>query len=232
MTRELGRIEALFRYPVKSMAGERLEEAQLGWHGIAGDRRFAIRRLEATGGKPWLTASALPELVTFTPILADGLATHVRTPDGRELPIRGDELAGELARRHGKPVELLRLEHGIFDEACISVITAATVAAIAPDVRRFRPNLLLVTDEPRALEEDAWVGGVLVFGEEADAPAVAVTMRDERCAMLNIDPDSARTDPQIMKTVVRLNDNKAGVYATVIRCGRLSLGQRVRLESR
>ena len=222
-------VEAIFRYPVKSMAGESLQAAQIGWHGVDGDRRFALRRLEDPGGFPWLSASKLAELVTFTPLVRDGLCTHVRTPDGRELPVRGAELAAEIARLHGHPVEMMRLDRGgIFDEGTISVITPATVAAIAPDVRRFRPNLLVRTDAPSAFEEDAWVGGVLWFDD--DGPELAITRRDERCAMLNLDPDTARSDPQIMKTVVRLNDNHAGVYASVIRPGRVAVGQRVHIR--
>jgi hypothetical protein len=57
---EIGHVEALFRYPVKSMGGERLEVAELGWYGLEGDRRLAFRRMDDRGGMPWLTASKLP----------------------------------------------------------------------------------------------------------------------------------------------------------------------------
>jgi uncharacterized protein len=58
---EIGHVEAIFRYPVKSMGGERLEVANLGWHGIDGDRRLAFRRLDYQGGGfPWLSASIFP----------------------------------------------------------------------------------------------------------------------------------------------------------------------------
>lgn len=53
----IGQVEAIFRYPVKSMAGERLETENLGWHGLEGDRRLAFRRIEDRGGFPWLSAS-------------------------------------------------------------------------------------------------------------------------------------------------------------------------------
>ena len=64
---ELGRISAIFRYPVKSMAGELLDVATLGWHGIEGDRRLAFRRLTDKSGFPWLTASKLPQLLLYKP---------------------------------------------------------------------------------------------------------------------------------------------------------------------
>ena len=60
-------MEAIFRYPVKSMAGESLETAELGWHGLEGDRRLALRRMEDRSGFPWLQASKLPDLLRFAP---------------------------------------------------------------------------------------------------------------------------------------------------------------------
>jgi uncharacterized protein YcbX len=63
----IGRIEAIFRYPVKSMRGEPLNSATLGWHGLDGDRRLAFRRTDERGEVPWLIASKLPDIVLFAP---------------------------------------------------------------------------------------------------------------------------------------------------------------------
>src|SRR5215469_9166200 len=95
---EIGQVEALFRYPVKSMGGERLEIAEMGWHGLEGDRRLALRRMNDPGEFPWLSASKLPDLVLFAPQRredgAEGkVPTHIRTPDGAEMPVFGEELA-------------------------------------------------------------------------------------------------------------------------------------------
>ena len=238
---EIGRIEGLFRYPVKSMGGEPLAAATLGWHGLEGDRRLAIRRLADRGGFPWLTAGRLPELILFAPrrdphAEPDALPGHVVTPDGEALPVFGEALAAEIARRHGAPVELTHLKHGVFDDATVSLIASGTVAAISgfagvgPDVRRFRPNVVIRLHDGHPFQEDAWVGRVLAFGDGENAPAVAVTMRDIRCAMVNLDPDSAAADPAVMKAVVRANQNGAGVYGTVTRAGRLSVGQAIHLR--
>ncbi|QDU65268.1 MOSC domain-containing protein [Engelhardtia mirabilis] len=240
MTIQIGQIEALYRYPVKSMGGEQLDTASLGWHGIEGDRRLALRRVDERGGNPWLSAGRLPELISFAPVRRDaepdGLPTHVRTPDGEELPLFSDALAEEIARRHGAPVQMMQLQHGIFDEASISVIAASTVgeigrlAGISADVRRFRPNILVRTTGELPFEEDQWIGGVLGFGETDDAPAVSVTLRDLRCAMVNLDPDGAGSAPQVMKACVRANENCAGVYGTVTRVGQLAVGQAIVLQ--
>jgi len=238
---KVGEVEALFRYPVKSMSGEPLEVAELGWHGLDGDRRLAFRRVDDRGGFPWLTASRLPELILFAPRrrgpLVDGnLPTHVRTPEGEELSLFGQELATEIARRHGSPVEMMHLDRGIFDEASISVITSTTVGEIGRlaaqrlDVRRFRPNILIASLRSVPFEEDEWVGGVLSFGETSEAAAIGITNRDERCSMVNFDPGSARTDADVLKAIVRVRDNKAGVYAAVTRRGRLAVGQPIFFE--
>ncbi|MEP6995341.1 MAG: hypothetical protein ABI968_12520 [Acidobacteriota bacterium] len=233
---EIGHVEAISRYPVKSMGGERLEVANLGWHGLDGDRRLAFRRMDDRSGFPWLAASRLPDLVLFAPFRReDGvqgdLPTHVRTPDGEEMPIFGENLAAEVGRRYGAPVEMMQLKHGIFDEATISVIAFDTVREIGRlagrslDIRRFRPNVAVRLLRSVPFQEDEWLGGVLSFGEGDDAPAVTVTMRDLRCSMVNLDPDTASSAPEVMKAVVRANQNNAGIYGTVTRIGRLAVGQ-------
>ena len=237
----VGEVEALFRYPVKSMSGELREVAELGWHGLDGDRRLSFRRLDDRGGFPWLTATKLPELILFAPqqrgpAVGGNLPTHVWTPEGEELAVFGQELATEVGRRQGSPVEMMYLNRGIFDEASISVITSSTVgeigrlAAQRPDVRRFRPNILIAPLRSVPFEEDEWVGGVLSFGETNETAAIGITNRDERCAMVNLDPGSARPAAEMLKTIVQVRDNKAGVYGTITRCGRLAVGQPVFFE--
>jgi uncharacterized protein len=239
---EIGQVEAIFRYPVKSMGGEPLEATNLGWHGIDGDRRLAFRRIDDRSGLPWLTASKLPDLLLFAPQRREGdaqgdLPTHIRTPDGKELPVFGEDLAREVGRRYGAPVQMMQLNHGIFDEASISVIAVDTVREIGRlagrslDVRRFRPNVVVRLLRPVPFQEDEWLGGVLSFGEGDDAPAITVTMRDVRCSMVNLDPDSASPAPEVLKAVVRANQNNAGIYGAVTRIGRLAVGQTILLRT-
>jgi len=241
MLTEIGYVKAIFRYPVKSMRGEQLDTAELGWHGLEGDRRFAFRRLNDRGDFPWLTASKLPELLLFAPQRRGGdargdIPTHVHTPDGEELPIFSEALAADVGRRYGSPVQMMQLKHGIFDDAAISVIALDTVDEIArlaglrPDLRRFRPNVVVRPLRSIPFQEDEWVGSVLTFGEGDDASALAVTMHDVRCSMVNLDPDSARSAPEVLKAVVRANQNNAGIYGTITRVGRLTVGQPIFLR--
>jgi uncharacterized protein len=235
---EIGHVEAIFRYPVKSMGGERLEVANLGWHGLDGDRRLAFRRIDDRSAFPWLSASKLPDLVLFTALRRDGdLPTHIRTPNGEEMAVFGEDLAAEVGRRYGAPVQMMQMKHGIFDEASISVIASDTVREIGRlagrslDIRRFRPNVVVRLRRPGPFQEDEWVGGVLSFGEGGDGPAITVTMHDVRCSMVNLDPDSASPAPGVLKAVVGANQNHAGIYGAVTHIGRLAVGQSVFLRA-
>src|SRR6266849_5557845 len=213
---ELGHISALFRYPIKSMAGTRLDCAKIGWNGVEGDRRLAFRRLADRGAFSWLTASRLPELLLYEPIGRPGrpdttgepLPTHIRTPDGKEYALTDEALLKEIATRHRAEVELMQLSHGIFDEAAVSAITLGTIRSIGREA-----------------------GQILEFGSEGTGPAISVTMRDKRCVMVNFDPDTAEANAEVMKTVIRMNENYAGVYGTVIRTGELRVGQVVGLRA-
>ena len=240
MTNDLGHVCELVRYPVKSMAGTATESALLGWHGLDGDRRFAFRRLGDDSGFPWLSASRVPELILYHPVGLDEstgepLPTHVRTPAGTLLGLRDAQLQNEIAERLGGGVELMKLRHGIFDDGPVSVISLATIAGIGRaagldlDRRRFRANIVIETRDREPFLEDGWVGGTLVFGDSEPRPAVSVTARDVRCMMLNLDPDTGTQDARVMKAVVGLNGNNAGVYGTVVQTGTIRVGQPVSL---
>jgi uncharacterized protein YcbX len=131
---------------------------------------------------------------------------------------------------------MMQLDNGIFDDASVSVITLDTVSEISrlagrrADVRRFRPNIVVRSVRTVAFGEDEWLGGALTFGDADDAPVVAVTMRDVRCAIVNLDPDEGSTAPEVLKAVVRANRNNAGIYGTVTRTGRLAVGQTIYLK--
>ncbi len=236
----LGCVQELVRYPVKSMAGIAMGSAFLGWHGLQGDRRFAFRRLNDNSGFPWLSASRLPELLLYEPLGLDEnaeepLPTHVRTPDGTNLALGSAELQHLIAGKFGSAVELMKLKHGIFDEASVSVINLSTISAIGReagqslDTRRFRANIIIATDTTEPFLEDGWIGGRLVFGNNEVGPMISMTMCDPRCMMINLDPDTAQQDPRVLKAVVRLNKNNAGAYGTVARTGQISVGQLVSL---
>ncbi|HEX6575859.1 MAG TPA: MOSC domain-containing protein [Gemmatimonadaceae bacterium] len=241
MRTEIGTVEAIFRYPVKSMAGEQLDVAEVGLNGIEGDRRLALHKPNDTSGFPWLNASRVPELITFKPVrrtrLPGDLPSHVKTPQGDEMEIFSSELSDQIAQSYDHRVRMMHMRSGIFDAAHISVIATDTIdeigraAGMSLDVRRFRPNVVVRLHRPGAFQEDKWVGSSLVFGDASAGTRVNVMMHDERCAMINIDPDSAALSPEVLKSVVRINRNNAGVYCSVARTGTLSVGDTVYLDA-
>ena len=89
---QVGVVDQIFRYPVKSMRGESLETSGVGWHGLLGDRRYAFVRQGTTSDFPWLTASRMFNLLRYQPALTDpanpeGSSIRVRTPEGQEFEI-------------------------------------------------------------------------------------------------------------------------------------------------
>lgn len=234
--RLVGRIAAIYQHPVKSMAGRSLDVGTLDTHGLAGDRRFAFRRMDVRTGFPWLTAGRFQTLLQYRPIVADdgddaGRLTHIETPSGQRFDIWSDELRAEVSQSFGSPVELMHLDRGIFDEGAISVIATVTIAALEEatgrslDIRRFRPNIVVEMVDGRPFGEDDWVGGTLTFGD--DGPSVAVTLRDLRCSMIGLDPETSDADASILKATVRLNETCAGIYAAVLRTGDVAVGDDV-----
>jgi uncharacterized protein YcbX len=232
----VGHVVALYRHPIKSMAAQPLARVTIDRYGIAGDRRFALRRRGDQSGFPWLTASKLPALIRYEVCCASGDspsrdAMHVHSPNGEFVSCEGDEISMHFAERHGVDVELAHLEQGTFDLAGLSVITTQTLASVGVlvampmDARRFRPNVVVEVDsDGEAFPEDAWVGSSLKFGDPASGPCISVSELDERCVMINFDPDGGPASTTIHRTVVRERNNYAGVYAVPTRVGALAVG--------
>jgi uncharacterized protein YcbX len=232
--REVGRVAGLWRYPVKSMAAEAMETADVGWHGLAGDRRWAfIRPGMVHSGFPWLTIRENAEMWRYRPWFTepdrpDASVTMVRTPAGGDLDVTDPALAEELG--HGARV--LRQTRGIFDTAPLSLITTQTISALKGmvgshlDALRFRPNLLVgaATGEPFA--EDAWVGAVLTVG----GVRMRVDKRDQRCVMINVDPATTERNAAVLRAVAQQRQACLGVYGTTVQPGRVAVGDAVRIE--
>ena len=227
--REVGRVIGLWRYPVKSMAAEALDEVEVGWAGFAGDRRWAFVRGDVPrSGFPWMTiredASMLGHVPRFVqPERPDRSRVVVRVPGGDELDVLDPALAGSL----GEGVRAIKQDRGVFDAMPLSLITTAGIADLSAlvgfdlHVQRFRPNLLIESSE----REDAWVGSVLIIG----GMAMRVDQRDERCVIVNIDPTTGDRDPSVLQTLAKQRDVCIGVYGSTVRPGPVALGDAVEL---
>jgi uncharacterized protein len=233
--RNVGRVVGLWRYPVKSMAGEALAAADVSWHGLAGDRRWAFVRNDAVqSGFPWLTIRERNDMNRYCPSFVDAerpdrSRVKVRTPSGLDFDVAHPTLAAELSP---DGVRAIKQDRGIFDTFPLSLISTRTIAALGAsvgqdlDVRRFRPNLLIEPSDDAAFAEDAWVGCVLRIG----GLRMRVDKRDGRCAVITIDPETAQRDTAILRTVARDRQGCLGVYATTVEPGRVAMDDSVWLE--
>ena len=233
--KRIGQITSIHRYPVKSMAGERLPAAQLTLQGIAGDRSYAFIQAESRSPFPWFTGRQLPAMVYYSARLGDGSppSVEVTTPAGQTHPADSAELLAELEKAGGKPLHLLANYRGSFDVAPVAIMALSTVAAIAgasatvADPLRFRMNFYVDTGDETPFSENAWVGRTLRLGESA---RIAVTEPDKRCVMITLDQPSSAGSPAILRSVAELNDAAAGVYAAVLTAGEVSEGDDVFFE--
>jgi len=232
---QVGTIASAWRYPVKSMAGERLEVAAVSLQGVAADRGYAFVQAESKSPFPWLTGRELPALFHYRPVWTadERPSLRVTTPDGAEYDIASDELRQELAAASGRPLFLLRDHRGSFDVAPLSLMTLATVEGIAeasgtePEIARFRMNFYIDAPDAATFSENAWVGRVLRVG---DSVRIGITERDSRCAMITLSPHGGEPLTEVLRAVAQLNDNNAGVYGAVLATGEVRAGDPIYLE--
>ena len=233
--RHVGRVVGLWRYPVKSMAGEALTEVEVSWHGLAGDRRWAFVRDGVVGsGFPWLTIRQRADMSHYRPSLVeparpDESAVVVGTPSGVSYDVADPALAAEL----GAGVRLIKQDRGVFDTLPLSLITTQTIGRLAAlvgarlEVQRFRPNVVVEASDGEAFAEDAWVGRVLRIG----GLRMRVDKRDGRCVIVTIDPVTTERNPAVLRAIAQDRQGCLGVYGSTVEPGRIAVGDPVVIDS-
>ena len=232
----VGRVVGLWRYPVKSMGAEALTEAQISWHGLEGDRRWAfIRDGVEQSGFPWLTLRDRGDMSHYRPFLTDpsrpdASPTVVHTPSGAVLDVADPVLGAELCPGGAR---VIRQSRGIFDTFPLSLITTQTIARLGElvgdrlDVQRFRPNILVEAAVDRPFAEDAWVGCVLRLG----SVRMRVDKRDGRCVVITIDPVTAERNPAILRSAADERQGCLGVYGSTVEPGLVAVNDPVLIQS-
>ncbi len=226
----IARVAALSRYPVKSMRGESLSEARIWYTGLEGDRRFAFLRLKNRSRFPWLTGREVAEMLQYraemdNPADPKTSPVSIRTPDGNLLPVESEDLRTDLEQRAGEPIHLLHLGKGAHDSITLSLMSTSALRTLSAHAgfpltaERFRPNILVDTGDMEGFPEDNWVGKTLVFGDRPDSAHIHVVRPIERCMMINLDPETVRQNPAVLRAVVKHHQENAGVHATPQKVG-------------
>ncbi len=211
----IGKVDSLWRYPVKSMRGEELDEAFASYSGIYGDRVFAFRR-------------------NANPLLADlsELAVDVETPDGKTLTIDDpaliEMLRANVDQKH--QVTLMQSQRAMTDCRPVSVFSLQSARQLAEetgtpvDKRRFRANVYVDLTSANGFAENELVGRSVKIGPKV---VISILERDSRCVVITLDPDTAEQSPAILKKVAQAHDGMAGVYGAVMVEGMLHKGDPV-----
>jgi len=231
-----GIVSGLWRFPVKSMAGEPLARADVSWAGLAGDRRWAFVRPDSqASGFPWHTIREFPQMSSYVALLSDPARPDrsrvlVRTPGGDRYDVTDPRLAAEL----GPGVRVMRLDRGAFDALPVSVISDSTVSALCAladlprNELRFRPNIVVTLGSGAPFEEDEWVGAVVRIG----TAVLRIDRRDSRCVIVNVDPASGAPGARLLRVIGTARQARAGVYATTVQPGVIRVGDPVAVEMR
>lgn len=231
------RVLELWRYPVKSLQGERLDSVAVTDDGLEGDRRFAIYDVETGLG---LTARRVPELLFAWARLRDDGSVDITLPDGslarddgalsawlgRQVALRSLDV--EAPRRYESPAVDFEDETerdwapyegapGAFHDspgARVSLVSTATIGEW--DRRRFRSNVLL-----EGHGEDSLVGSRVALG----GAVLEVGMRIERCVMtVRPQPGGIDRELQVLRTIARERDTCLAVGAVVAQPGIVAVG--------
>ena len=208
-------VAELWRYPVKSMAGERLRKVNLTSLGLDGDR---IVHVENARGRV-VTARTHPKLLGHRATLDDQGEPLVDSRPWTDPSVTADieHIAGGGAR--------LVLDNGAarFDVLPLLVATDGAIAAFGYNGRRLRPNLVI--GGVQGLAERTWEGKSLRIGD------VLIALADlrGRCVMTTIDPDTLAQDHRVLQSIVRRFDGRLALNAAVVGAGHVREGDRVEL---
>lgn len=208
------RVAQLWRYPVKSLAGEPLSTTELGCDGMPGDRIVRVRGPEGVR-----TARRQYRLLGLRGALdSQGQATI----DGH---LWNSPAALELVKSAaGKDAWLEAWsELDRFDILPLLVATDGAIHAFGRDVRRLRPNIVIEGVE--GLAEREWPGGELHIGDAI----IRLQALRRRCHMTTIDPDTLEVNPLVLRDIVHRFNNELALDAEVIRGGTVRVGDHVQL---
>lgn len=218
---QIGMVAELWRYPVKSMLGERCETLSLDARGVKGDRRFAVKDSEGKlgSGKNTRRFSKIDGLFRFTAFYQNGIP-YIRFPAGDVLSGASQEIHESLSTSVGESVVLAEeVEVSHLDAGPVHLLSSASLRwlqAALPDAHvdacRFRPNLVVELPGATPVEQQ-WIGKRLRLGQEVE---LTVTADTERCGMVTFAQGELPEEPSVLRHIAKAAGARLGVYAQVV----------------
>ena len=230
----IGQLSILRRYPVKSMAGEDLEEARVSYAGLIGDRVFAFIDNRNRSDFPWMTARQAREMILFRPRFLDpprieeenpdpaSYAVEVTTPERKTFHVGDSRFTRYLEERFERSLRLRFSERCQTDARPVSLLGLSTASALSKEVgmdldtRRFRANFYVRWDNDQPYYEDELIGRELQIGDKV---TLQLVKKNERCVMIGLDPETSTPAPAVLQTVALRHQGCLGVYGAVLREG-------------
>ena len=210
-------VKELWRYPVKSMQGESLPEAEISVGGIDGDRLVHVQN-----GRGLVTARAHPGLLGLLATLGeDGVALVEGEPWSHP---HVDEFVKRAAGPEGRLVQHNGPER--FDILPLLVATDGANAAFGKDSRRLRPNIVIGGVD--GLAEQGWEGLAMSIGPVV----VRLDSLRPRCVVTTYDPDTLEQDVGVLRDIYRRLGGALALNTSIMRPGLVRLGDPVHLLDR
>jgi uncharacterized protein len=214
-------IEQVWRYPVKSLGGERVQASLASPRGLLGDRLWAVQDADGKLGsgknsRRFRRMLGLLDLTARYPVEPEPACIEppvVVGPEGTEYPVAAGSADQFLREFLAAPDLQVRREHEIsyFDEVPLSLIGTATLAwlstqlpAIKVEPRRFRPNLVVRTDQ--AFVEESWLGRPARIGAGPNALATVFDRVLERCVMVGMAQPGLAESGSVLKRLGQRED--------------------------
>ena len=227
---KFGKVESLWRYPVKSLAGEQSDTFDINIRGVSGDRLYAISNSDGKfgSGKDTRRFRHIDGLFSLSAKMT-GNEVSIKFPDGTTLSENAPSINSMLSKTLGQSVTLTKEgEISHFDDGPIHILTTASLSLLREKLpqsgvepRRFRPNIVIASP----LLEKELLGKIINMG----AVSLRVTHPTERCRMIMIDQPGLEKRPDILKVVSQNFGLFFGVYAKVLSAGSVSVGDSVEI---
>lgn len=208
-------VKEIWRYPVKSMAGEQLQSARLTSLGIEGDRVVQVQNKDGRT----VTARTFPSLLGLKATL-----DHDGNPLVEGRPWTDPRVLSAVHKIVGPGARLVRKDSpDRFDILPLLVATDGAIAEFGRDLRRLRPNIVI--GGVAGLEEREWQGGQILM----DDVVIGIHDLRSRCIMTTFDPDSLAHDPDVLRDIVKRFGGKLALNCDVTRGGQIQVNEEVKI---